>query len=139
MLLKPKESSGGLLKRFFGWFNRSFTSVTNGYVRVCGALIRKSAIALILLVVFAAGAGFFGSKVPSSFLPDEDQGYLYINLQLPNAASLQRTNEVASKIEEALAKTPWRPIHNQRYRLQFAEFRSDQLQRILFRHVETVG
>ena len=91
LLLKPKEESGGLLKRFFGWFNRVFASVTNGYVRVCGGLIRKSVIALILIVVFAAGAGFFASKIPSSFLPDEDQGYLYINLQLPNAASLQRT------------------------------------------------
>jgi HAE1 family hydrophobic/amphiphilic exporter-1 len=106
LLLKPKEESGGLLKRFFGWFNRTFTSVTNAYVRICGGLIRKSAIALILIVAFAAGAGFFAGKIPSSFLPDEDQGYLYINLQLPNAASLQRTDEVARKIENALAKTP---------------------------------
>jgi hydrophobic/amphiphilic exporter-1 (mainly G- bacteria), HAE1 family len=106
LLLKPKTTSGGLLKGFFNWFNRSFTSVTNAYVRLCGVLIRKSAIALILLVAFAAAAGLFGSKIPSSFLPDEDQGYLYINLQLPNAASLQRTDEVATKIEEALAKTP---------------------------------
>src|SRR6185437_14135538 len=87
LLLKPKQESGGLLKRFFNWFNRAFTSVTNAYVRLCGVLIRKSVVALILLVAFAAGAGFFGSKIPSSFLPDEDQGYLYINLQLPNAAS----------------------------------------------------
>jgi HAE1 family hydrophobic/amphiphilic exporter-1 len=106
LLLKPKQESGGLLKRFFNWFNRAFTSVTNAYVRLCGVLIRKSVVALILLVAFAAGAGFFGSKIPSSFLPDEDQGYLYINLQLPNAASLQRTDEVARKIEDALAKTP---------------------------------
>jgi hydrophobic/amphiphilic exporter-1 (mainly G- bacteria), HAE1 family len=106
LLLKPKTSSGGLLKIFFNWFNRVFASVTNGYVWLCGALIRKSAIALVLLVAFAAGAGFFANKIPSSFLPDEDQGYLYINLQLPNAASLQRTDEVARKIEDALAKTP---------------------------------
>ncbi len=106
LLLKPKEQSGGLLKSFFGWFNRTFTSVTNAYVRVCGGLIRKSAIALILILVFTAGAGFFASKVPSSFLPDEDQGYLYINLQLPNAASLQRTDEVARQIEDILGKTP---------------------------------
>src|ERR1700704_243285 len=59
-----------------------------------------------MLVGFGAGAWFFSSKVPSSFLPDEDQGYLYINLQLPNAASLQRTDEVARKIEAALASTP---------------------------------
>jgi hydrophobic/amphiphilic exporter-1 (mainly G- bacteria), HAE1 family len=106
LLLKPKEGRGGLLKGFFDWFNRMFTSVTNGYVRVCAALIRKSLIALVIIVIFAAGAGFFASKVPSSFLPDEDQGYLYINLQLPNAASLQRTDVVARKIEDILAKTP---------------------------------
>jgi hydrophobic/amphiphilic exporter-1 (mainly G- bacteria), HAE1 family len=106
LLLKPKEGRGGLLKGFFDWFNRAFARVTNAYVSVCGALIRKSAIALILIVVFAASAGLFASKVPSSFLPDEDQGYLYINLQLPNAASLQRTDAVARKIEDVLAKTP---------------------------------
>jgi len=106
LLLRPKTKSGGLLKKLFGWFNRGFAGVTNTYVRVCGFLIRKSVLAMILLIAFAAGAGFFGSKIPSSFLPDEDQGYLYINLQLPNAASLQRTDEVARKIEDALAKTP---------------------------------
>jgi len=106
LLLRPAQKSNSPLSRFFGWFNRAFTSVTNAYVFLCGVLIRKSVIALILLVAFAAGAGFFGSKIPSSFLPDEDQGYLYINLQLPNAASLQRTDEVARKIEDALAKTP---------------------------------
>src|SRR5262249_32277807 len=98
--------STGLLKRAFGWFNRAFDRATNSYVRVCGFLLRKSVIAFVLLIAFGAAAGFFGSKVPSSFLPDEDQGYLYINLQLPNAASLQRTNEVAHKIEDALARTP---------------------------------
>src|ERR1700730_4956309 len=107
LLLRPKDKTrGGLLKKFFDWFNRTFTSATNAYVRVCGFLIRKSAFALILLVIFGAASAFFSSKVPSSFLPDEDQGYLYINLQLPNAASLQRTNEVARKIETALAHTP---------------------------------
>ena len=107
LLLRPKDNTrGGLLKKFFNLFNRGFTSATNAYVRVCGFLIRKSAIALILLVFFGAAAAFFSAKVPSSFLPDEDQGYLYINLQLPNAASLQRTDEVARKIETALDKTP---------------------------------
>jgi len=106
LLLRPKAASGGLLKKLFDKFNRGFASATNAYVRVCGLLIRKSAFALLLLAIFGAAAGFFSTKVPSSFLPDEDQGYLYINLQLPNAASLQRTDEVARKIEAALAKTP---------------------------------
>jgi HAE1 family hydrophobic/amphiphilic exporter-1 len=106
LLLRPKISAGGPLRPFFSWFNRTFASATEWYVRVCGFLIRKSAIAMILLAVFAAGAGWFGNKVPASFLPDEDQGYLYVNLQLPIAASLERTDEVAAKIENALAKTP---------------------------------
>jgi HAE1 family hydrophobic/amphiphilic exporter-1 len=106
LLLRPRTASGGLLKKAFDKFNRGFTSATNAYVRVCGLLIRKSAFALLLLAIFGVAAGFFSAKVPSSFLPDEDQGYLYINLQLPNAASLQRTDEVAKKIEAALAKTP---------------------------------
>jgi HAE1 family hydrophobic/amphiphilic exporter-1 len=106
LLLKPKVESRGLLRKFFNWFNRVFGHATETYVRWSGALIRKSAIALAMLVVFGAAAGLFSSKVPSSFLPDEDQGYFYVNLQLPNAASFQRTDEVARKIEDVLAQTP---------------------------------
>jgi HAE1 family hydrophobic/amphiphilic exporter-1 len=106
LLLRPKKVSRGLLRTFFDQFNRLFEHATNGYVRVCAALIRKSAVALIMLVGFGVGAWFFSSKVPSSFLPDEDQGYLYINLQLPSAASTERTDLVARKIEDILAHTP---------------------------------
>src|SRR5580693_1108631 len=106
LLLRPREESKGVVARFFGWFNRAFERATEDYVSVSGALIRKSAIAIVLLVAFAAGAAFFGARVPSSFLPDEDQGYLFINLQLPNAASLQRTDITARDVEKILADTP---------------------------------
>jgi len=106
LLLKPKEESHGLLRRFFDWFNRVFGRATDGYVRLSGALIRKSAVALVLLVGFGAAAAFFGSRVPSSFLPDEDQGYMFMHLQLPNAASLERTDAACRKIENILAKMP---------------------------------
>ncbi len=106
LMLKPKVESHGVLRRFFNWFNRVFGHATESYVRWSGALIRKSAIALVILVGFGIAAGFFSSRVPSSFLPDEDQGYFFVNLQLPNAASLQRTDEVARKIETVLAQTP---------------------------------
>jgi len=106
LLLKPKKESRGLLRRFFGWFNRVFQHGTERYVQVSGALLRKSAIALVLLVGFGLAAGFFSSRIPTSFLPDEDQGFFYINLQLPSASSLQRTDEVARKIENILAQTP---------------------------------
>jgi HAE1 family hydrophobic/amphiphilic exporter-1 len=106
LLLRPRTGSRGLLQRFFDWFNRQFARGTNGYVRVCASLIRKSTVALVALVAFGIAAWFFGSRVPSSFLPDEDQGYMYINLQLPSAASTERTDNVAKKIEGILANTP---------------------------------
>jgi HAE1 family hydrophobic/amphiphilic exporter-1 len=106
LLLKPREKSGGLLRKFFDWFNRVFARATNAYVRVAGGLIRKSAVAFAILIVCGVLAGFFSAKLPSSFLPDEDQGYMYLNLQLPSAASLQRTEATAREIEDTLAKTP---------------------------------
>src|SRR5580700_10959797 len=106
LTLSPKTSSRGPLAAFFRWFNRVFANATEWYVRVCGFLIRKSAIPLLLLAAFAVAAAWFGGKVPSSFLPDEDQGYVYVNVQLPTAASLQRTDDVAAKIENILAHTP---------------------------------
>src|SRR5580692_905066 len=71
LLLKPKKESHGLLRRFFDWFNRVFERATEGYIRVSATLIRKSAVALIALLVFGAAGVFFGGKVPTSFLPDE--------------------------------------------------------------------
>ena len=106
LLLRPREKSGGLLRKFFDGFNRIFGRATNGYVRIATALIRKSAVAFVVLVACGALAGFFSTRLPSSFLPDEDQGYMFMNLQLPNAASLQRTEATARQIEEVLAKTP---------------------------------
>ncbi len=108
LLLKPKEhkGKGSLLQRFFDWFNRMFGRTTDGYVRWSGALIRKSAVAFILLAVFGFGAWFYSGRLPSSFLPDEDQGYLFLHLQLPNAASLERTDDACRKIEQILLKTP---------------------------------
>jgi len=106
LLLRPKKPSKGLLSRFFDWFNRVFGRATEGYVSLCGGLIRKSGVAVVMLVAFSVAAGFFGSRVPSSFLPDEDQGYLFVNMQLPNASSLQRTDTATRGVEKILASTP---------------------------------
>src|SRR6202790_4563955 len=106
LLLRPKKQTTGLLNRFFDWFNRVFGRATDSYVRLCGGLIRKSAVAMGLLAVLSVAAVFFGSRLPSSFLPDEDQGYVYINMDLPNAASLERTSAAARQVEEILANTP---------------------------------
>jgi len=106
LLLRPKKESRGLLRRFFDWFNRMFGRGTELYVRLCGGFLRKSALALAVIAAFAIGAGFFGSRLPSSFLPEEDQGYLFVNMQLPNAASLERTAAASRQVEKILAATP---------------------------------
>jgi HAE1 family hydrophobic/amphiphilic exporter-1 len=106
LMLRRKKESRGPLGRFFDWFNRNFERVTHGYVRVSGALIRKSVLALVALVAFGVAGMFFAGRVPSSFLPDEDQGYAFINMQLPNAASLERTSAASRKVEQILASTP---------------------------------
>jgi HAE1 family hydrophobic/amphiphilic exporter-1 len=106
LLLKPKEPSRGLLRRFFDWFNRTFERATNGYVRWSAVLIRKTVVVVVLLVGFCIAGALFAKRVPSSFLPDEDQGYFYVNMQLPNSASLERTSDVAVDVEKILATTP---------------------------------
>src|SRR6266704_1592892 len=105
LLLRPKSERRGPLQKFFNWFNRVFGRATNQYVRWSGTLIRKSAIALVVLLAFGAAAAFFANKVPTSFLPDEDQGYLFLHLQLPSAASIERTEDAARKVEKILAGT----------------------------------
>ncbi len=106
LLLRPKKEARGPLGAFFRWFNRVFASATDGYVNGCHHLIRKSGLAMLLLAGMAALAGVFGSRLPGSFLPEEDQGYFYMNAQLPDAASLQRTDAVCKKIEAVLKETP---------------------------------
>ncbi len=106
LLLRPREESHGLLRRFFDWFNRVFERATEGYVSWSGVLLKKTAVLVVLLLGFCVAAGFFANRVPSSFLPDEDQGYAYVNLQLPNSASLERTSQAATQIENIIANTP---------------------------------
>jgi HAE1 family hydrophobic/amphiphilic exporter-1 len=106
MLLRPKKQARGPLGAFFRWFNRVFGRVTDGYVNWCRHLIHKSLLAFLLLGLLAVGAGFFGKKLPQSFLPDEDQGYLYAGLQLPEASSLQRSSEAAREVEKIITETP---------------------------------
>src|SRR5206468_2305346 len=90
---------------FFGHFNRAFGWTTDRYVGLTARLVRKTAIALAVLALFALGAGGLAKKLPSSFVPQEDEGFLYGNLQLPDAASLQRTDAAMKKIEDILAHT----------------------------------
>ena len=104
LLLRPRREEKK--QGFFAWFNRLFSLGTEGYVRVCALFIRRALIAVLVLLAFAAAAFFFGKRIPTGFLPDEDQGFFYVDLQLPNAASLQRTDDVCRKVETILAQTP---------------------------------
>jgi HAE1 family hydrophobic/amphiphilic exporter-1 len=112
MLLRPRRESRGLLAIFFGWFNRMFGRGAETYLRISAALIRKSALALVALAAFGLAGVFFGRMLPSSFLPDEDQGYFFINMQLPNAASLERTAAASREIEKILSTTPGVQYYN---------------------------
>src|SRR5271157_2024 len=103
---RPKKESHGPLAKFFAWFNRVFASGSNLYVGACRGLIRKSALALVAVAGFAVAGVFFGKVLPSSFLPDEDQGYMYIQMQLPEASSLQSTSDAAREVEAVLKATP---------------------------------
>jgi HAE1 family hydrophobic/amphiphilic exporter-1 len=105
LLLRPRKESRGILARLFGAFNRGFAKVTHGYVNWSHTLIRKSVIAMLVLAGFALVDGVLGRTLPSSFLPEEDYGYVFLNVQLPAAASLERTDQVLQKIEAILAKT----------------------------------
>jgi hydrophobic/amphiphilic exporter-1 (mainly G- bacteria), HAE1 family len=106
LLLRPKKQTRGPLGKFFGYFNRYFERSTDSFVRLSGDLIRKAAVVMVLLVVAAVAAWIFGAHLPTSFLPDEDQGYVYIQMQLPNAASQGRTSAAAQQVEKVLANTP---------------------------------
>ncbi|HEV7922538.1 MAG TPA: multidrug efflux RND transporter permease subunit [Thermoanaerobaculia bacterium] len=109
MLLRARKKSSGPLGRFFGAFNRGFERVTGGYVNMSSLLIRKAVMTFLILGVFALFAILLGKKLPSSFVPDEDQGYFFLNVQLPDASSLQRTDLVCRKVEQILGQT--RGVH----------------------------
>jgi HAE1 family hydrophobic/amphiphilic exporter-1 len=106
LLLRPRKKARGPLGWFYDRFNRVFGSATQGYVAWSRLAIRKALLSFALLAALAIGAGWFGSRLPSGFLPEEDQGYLYMALQLPEAASLERTDNACRKIEELLSRTP---------------------------------
>jgi HAE1 family hydrophobic/amphiphilic exporter-1 len=105
LLLKPKKPTRGPLGYFFSWFNRAFGRTRDTYVRTSGLLIRKSGFALVFLLVVSVAAVWIARGIPNSFLPDEDQGYLYVGMVLPNAASLQRTTEASKRVEDVILKT----------------------------------
>ena len=105
LILRPREKMYGPMHRFFEGFNSYLHTATHGYVHYSHRLIRKAAIPLVILAAFALLDGVLGKSLPSSFVPTEDYGYFFLNLQLPSAASLQRTDEVGKRVEAILKET----------------------------------
>jgi HAE1 family hydrophobic/amphiphilic exporter-1 len=105
LILKPRDKMEGWAAPYFHGFNRWFKKATKGYVDLSAHLIRKTAIALVVLAAFFLIDGVFGKTMPSSFVPNEDYGYFFLNVQLPPAASIQRTDQVGRKVEAILAET----------------------------------
>ena len=111
MWLRPRPQTRWL-GGFFARFNRGFDRASNGYVAASRGLIRKAALGIAILAGFAVLAGGLGRILPTSFVPEEDYGYFMLNVQLPPAASLQRTDAVARRIEKILADTPGIAAYN---------------------------
>ena len=106
LILRPKTDTRGPLGGFYKWFNAMFGRATDKYVRTCGMAIRKTFISLFILGGMAALAGVFGSRLPPAFLPEEDQGYFYAGVQLPDASSMERTSQACKEIEKIIMDTP---------------------------------
>ncbi len=108
LLLKPKDKDRkpSLLGRGFELFNKFFRRTTESFVHTSDVLIHKSYLAMLGIAVIAILGAFLGKSLPGGFLPTEDQGYMFLALQLPDGASAQRTDAAQQKITAALLKTP---------------------------------
>ncbi len=105
-ILKPRREHKGPFGAFFRWFNRWFGRTADGYVSINRRLMRKIFVPMVLLAGVAAISYALNRRTPAGFLPDEDQGYAVIGVQLPDGASMQRTKAVYEKLDEILAHTP---------------------------------
>lgn len=106
VLLKPSAPSTGVLGRFFKGFNSIFDRFTGAYVGLAGFIARKLIRGFIIFGVVIAGVVFFGKSLPTGFVPEEDQGYILANVQLPDASSLERTGEASRQVEQIILETP---------------------------------
>ncbi len=106
MLLRKPKPGRGPLAWFFRQFNRGFDGMTRGYSGIVGFLVRRAARAMVLLVAVVGGIWWLSRMVPAGFIPDEDKGYMFVAVELPQGASLQRTDAVLKEIEAIVAKTP---------------------------------
>ena len=106
LLLKEPKPYGGPLGWFFKKFNNGMDKTTDSYMSYTNIVSRKIKRGIVFILVMTVGAGIFGSMVPAGFIPEEDMGYFFVNVQLPNAASLQRSDVVTKEIENILEEIP---------------------------------
>ncbi len=106
LLLKEPKPYGGPLGKFFSLFNKGMDKSTESYMSFTNVVSRKIKRGVVFIVLMTIGAGIFGSLVPGGFIPEEDMGYFYINLQLPNASSIQRSDRIAKAVEEIVLENP---------------------------------
>ncbi|MGO4406433.1 multidrug efflux RND transporter permease subunit [Bosea sp. RAF48] len=105
--LKPIAKGGHHEKKgFFGWFNRGFDRATNRYAGAVGAITRKPGRYMVIYLALLAGLGWGFLRLPSAFLPNEDQGYLLVDIQAPPEASANRTLEVLQQVEKIVLAEP---------------------------------
>jgi HAE1 family hydrophobic/amphiphilic exporter-1 len=104
LLLRKREPARGLLGFFFSKFNSAFDRSTEAYMKLTNVLARKTTRGLIFIVIVVIAMGVLGKSVPGGFVPEEDMGYLFVNIQLPDAASLQRSDAVTKKVEAIIQK-----------------------------------
>ncbi len=106
-LLKPVEAGHHHAKTgFFGWFNRGFSRTAKGYEGVVARILPRAARYLIIYVAIVAGATVVYLRLPTSFLPNEDQGTLLVNVQLPPGATQARALDVMQQVEGFMLKQP---------------------------------
>jgi len=105
MLLKKPTPGRGPIAKFFKLFNRTFDWLSNRYGSIVGGLARKAARSMLLLVAVVVGIWLMGKAVPGGFIPDEDKGYLFVAVELPEGASLQRSDQVLKQVETIVGNT----------------------------------
>jgi multidrug efflux pump len=106
LILRPKTQSRGWLARFFAAFDRGFEWARSRYLQAAGGLIRKPVLALAGLGCFWLAAGLLFWHLPNSFLPDEDQGTIYLTIRLPDGASVERADAATHKVEKIIQDLP---------------------------------
>src|SRR6267143_1075597 len=106
LLLKPKSAKRSFLQPFYDGFNKVFGRFTDGYLSLTGILVRKAFRSTLLVLLVGGFAVLIAKRIPGGFLPDEDNGYFFANVQLPDASSLERTDAVSKRVEAIIGQAP---------------------------------